>query len=188
MQNCARALALVALTLAAACGDDQGPADAARPDAAPADAASEVSAEIPQSDADTAAPVPELPAEVAPEAGMPADAGDAADTAPTTGFYPCDVEAVLKAKCLICHTSPPAMGAPMSLLEWADMHKGTVSSGGTVKNWQQAAQYVMSGFMPLMGSPNGPLLPEQRAILLPWLQAGAQPAATACTPTDAGGQ
>src|SRR5262245_15553581 len=36
------------------------------------------------------------------------------------GGLPCDVESLLASKCVSCHNSPPASGAPMPLLSQAD--------------------------------------------------------------------
>ena len=117
------------------------------------------------------------------EAAPTPDAGGADAGAPGQ-FYPCDVEAVLRAKCHTCHTMPPRNGAPMSLLTWAAT-QNLVSDSTTVKVWQRARQYVASNYMPYMGSPTGPLTPAEKATLLAWLEAGALPAAQAC-PSDAG--
>jgi len=107
-----------------------------------------------------------------PAAGTP-------DAGATGQFYPCDVLAVLRAKCHTCHTMPPRNGAPMSLLTWAATQNLT-SDSATVKVWQRAREYVSSGYMPYMGSPTGPLTATEKATLLAWLDAGAQPAAQAC--------
>jgi hypothetical protein len=109
----------------------------------------------------------------------PSDATLMTDAVATTGFFPCDVEVVLKAKCHTCHTMPPLMGAPMSLLTWEATQK-LASGSATVKIWQRMREYVTSGFMPLAGSPTGPLTPGEKTSLLTWLEAGAQPRPQAC--------
>jgi hypothetical protein len=129
---------------------------------------------------DAAAPTPAGTSDAAaPDAAM----DTSADVA-TGQFYPCDVEAVLRAKCHTCHTMPPRNGAPMSLLTWGAT-QNLASGSTTVKIWERARDYVSSGFMPLAGSPTGPLTPAEKATLLGWLEAGAIPVARAC-PSDAG--
>jgi uncharacterized membrane protein len=138
---------------------------------------------------DAAVPTPTTDAATqdgASESGAPdmAVAADA-DASPAAGqFFPCDVEAVLRAKCHTCHTMPPRNGAPMSLLTWAAT-QNLASGSATQKIWERARDYVANNYMPYMGSPTGPLTPAEKATLLGWLTAGAPPAAQAC-PSDAG--
>jgi uncharacterized membrane protein len=129
---------------------------------------------------DAAAPL-DAGAEVA-DAGS----GEATDGA-SAGFIPCDVEAVLKAKCQTCHTMPPKLGAPMSLISWADLHKPTPSNPNR-QTWEQARDFVRTGVMPPPGSPTGALTAPERATLLGWLEQGAPGTARGCEVTDAGGQ
>jgi hypothetical protein len=109
---------------------------------------------------------------------------DASADVATGQFYPCDVEAVLRAKCHTCHTMPPRNGAPMSLLTWSAT-QNLASGSATLKIWERAREYVSTNYMPYMGSPTGPLTPTEKATLLGWLEAGAVPAARACA-SDAG--
>ena len=113
------------------------------------------------------------------DVGSGAEASPLVDATPTSGFYPCDVEAVLKAKCHTCHTMPPRNGAPMSLLAWEATQK-LVGGSATTKVWQRAREYVSTGYMPFQGSPTGPLTASEKSTLLTWLEGGAQPAPQAC--------
>jgi hypothetical protein len=133
----------------------------------------------PPRDAGTTA---DRPPDVAPDAGTPADTG--AGDAATAGYFPCNVEAVLKAKCHTCHiaSEPRPMGAPFSLITYADTqapYKGMPS----LKIYQVMKTAVESGFMPLSTSPTGPLLADEKTTLLAWLNAGALAAATPCATT-----
>src|SRR4051812_45598543 len=47
---------------------------------------------------------------------------------------PCEVAAVLQARCQSCHRQPGLFGAPMPLLTWADTQASAPSGGGKV--WQ----------------------------------------------------
>jgi uncharacterized membrane protein len=121
------------------------------------------------------------------EAGVTADrapdlAPDASADAGVAGFFPCDVEAVLKAKCHTCHTSPTKNGAPFPLLEYANTQMAHASG---MKVFQVMKTAVETGFMPLAGSSTGPLTADEKTTLLGWLNAGAVPAAQRC-PADAG--
>jgi hypothetical protein len=135
----------------------------------------DVAAPPPAADAavDSAAPPPDAPPPTPdkPPADMapPAEAGAAAE------YIPCDVEAVLKAKCHVCHTDPPQMGAPRHLLTYQNI--------APVRDLMQS--YVKSGFMPYVpegasGPPNGPLSADQKATLLDWLAMGGLPATMKC--------
>ena len=165
-------LAMTLVLQATACDDAP---EAMVPDAAMPDAAAD---RVPEADPGDGL----APADVTDAANA---AGDATDAAAVAGYFPCAVEAVLKAKCHTCHVMPPINGAPMSLLTWAAT-QNVASGSATIRIWQQASAYVASGYMPFITSPTGPLTDAEKAILLPWLQDGAPPAARACTGTDAG--
>lgn len=78
---------------------------------------------------------------------------------------PCDVEAVLKAKCHSCHSSPPTNGAPFPLLTQADFLAPYFASTVRV----QAIAAIRDDVMPL----NGPPLPaNEKELMLNWLDAG----------------
>jgi hypothetical protein len=116
-----------------------------------------------------------------------ADQAPAADVAPDTapaGYFPCDVEAVLKAKCHTCHNAmnPRPFGAPFPLLDYANTQ---MAYSATLKVWQVMKTAVESGFMPFAGSPTGPLTADEKTTLLGWLNASAPAAAQRC-PADAG--
>lgn len=86
---------------------------------------------------------------------------------------PCDVEAVLKAKCQACHSSPPANGAPFPLLTQADFLAPYFSS--TVR--ETAIVAIRDDIMPL----NGPPLPAgEKQLLLGWLDAGVPLSSEQC--------
>jgi hypothetical protein len=48
---------------------------------------------------------------------------------------PCDVDAVLRAKCQGCHGTTPLFGAPMSLVTYDDTQKPAISNPA-LKVWQ----------------------------------------------------
>lgn len=119
--------------------------------------------------------------------GSGGDAG-APDAAAGT-YFPCDVQAVLMAKCQTCHSDPPRMVtlvapaagdvvmAPFPLTEYAHTQR---DYGGGLRIHQVMKNAIDSNFMPLSGSPTGPLTAEQRTTMLTWLTAGAQAAPQPC--------
>jgi hypothetical protein len=131
---------------------------------APADAAAPRDMALP----DAPPPAPDRPpADLAP----PGDGG----TADAGQYIPCDVEAVLKAKCHVCHTDPPQMDAPRPLLTYQNI--------APVRMLME--MYVKIDFMPYIPpgatqAPNGPLSAAQKATLLDWLAMGGLPSPTKC--------
>ena len=89
-------------------------------------------------------------------------------TVPTTGDLPCDVYAVLKAKCFTCHTDPPQNYAPFPLLNFADTREPYVN-GSIV--WERIGPAITNGFMPQ----NDDLTTAEEQILLDWVAACAPP-------------
>ena len=78
---------------------------------------------------------------------------------------PCEVDALLTARCRSCPTDPPTQDAPFSLLTQADFQRPF--AGSTVA--ERAVGAVESDFMPLN---RPPLNAEQKTLLFGWLDAG----------------
>lgn len=97
-----------------------------------------------------------------------ADAGH--DAGP---HLPCEVDAVLRARCQGCHSSPVAQGAPFPLLSQADFLAPYL--GRPV--WEVAIGAIDANFMPLNGPP---LNAADRAVLIGWLDAGVPLSTTNC--------
>lgn len=83
---------------------------------------------------------------------------------------PCDVQAVLRARCQACHTKPTAGGAPMPLLLWSDVKKYAGEIDDKVK----------SGDMPPSSSPA--LSASQFETLVAYLAADTPPAGDVTCP------
>lgn len=78
---------------------------------------------------------------------------------------PCDVEAVLRAKCRACHSNPPTNGAPFPLVTQDDFLAPYFSK--SVR--ETAITAISTDYMPL----NGPPLPaNEKELMLGWLDAG----------------
>ncbi len=89
---------------------------------------------------------------------------------PNSGL-PCDVEAVLKAKCRRCHGEPRRHSAPFFLLRWDDfqfVHRNEPL-------YVHVAKVVRSGFMPYRIPANPPVEPlteAEKKVLIDWSEAG----------------
>lgn len=86
---------------------------------------------------------------------------------------PCDVQAVLSARCWRCHSAPPTQGAPFSLLTQDDFL--APYAGSTVR--ERAIGALESDFMPLGGPP---LSAADKAVMIEWLDAGVPLSTTNC--------
>jgi hypothetical protein len=107
-----------------------------------------------------------------------------------TGAYPCDVGAIIEAKCQRCHQTEDALSechaagtcvkGPFSLLTWADTR---VLYGGTPV-YEHIPRVVKSGAMPFMASDISPpveaLTESEKTTLIEWAEGCAPPAAAAC--------
>jgi len=96
----------------------------------------------------------------------------AADTggAPASRSLPCEVQAVLKARCSTCHGSPPANNAPMSLLTWSNFQAYAV----------EIEEKLGAGAMPPPGAPE--LSTAQLSTLQNYLSLGTPPATNVSCP------
>lgn len=95
---------------------------------------------------------------------------------PQTGDIPCDVHAILVAKCQTCHNADHLNGAPIDLLACERFHE--IDCDNQMLRVDKARDYVESGFMPI-----GPdLTAEEKQTLLDWLSACApcETAGSAC--------
>jgi hypothetical protein len=94
----------------------------------------------------------------------------------------CEALSVIRDRCQRCHTDPPENGAPRPFLTYEDTQATYPNSDQ--QWWQKMLEAVSSDFMPLtqlndppfnIMPPVEPLAPDQKATLLGWLEAGAEP-------------
>ena len=108
-------------------------------------------------------------------AGGAAGASCAPDPGIQDPVLPCDVDAVLEAKCRRCHTEPQANGAPFPLLTWEDT-QGTYVGKPIYVRMQNA---IETGFMPFtaltLDPPVEDLTQQEKDTLLAWLADCAKP-------------
>lgn len=122
-----------------------------------------------------------------------ADAGADADAAPpcpvidpniVTPAIPCEIDAILEAKCRRCHQDPPLNSAPFPLLTW----ENTQAEYFDKPIHERMFNAVSTGFMPYMGSnppldpPVEPLTESEKTTLLDWLDDCAPPVEQAVCP------
>jgi hypothetical protein len=101
---------------------------------------------------------------------LPADPPGGPLELPNSGF-PCELEAVLKAKCRRCHTEPARFGAPFSLLAW-DVTR-TLLHGAPI--YEKMGHSVKIGFMPYQAPANPPiarLTEAEKLVIVSWADAG----------------
>lgn len=93
-------------------------------------------------------------------------------------YLPCEIAAVLAARCQHCHGAPPRFGAPRALVTWADTQ--ALATDGKTKMVDRMKALVSSGVMPPASAPGGMLTPAEKSALLAWIDAGAPSAPQAC--------
>jgi hypothetical protein len=90
---------------------------------------------------------------------------------------PCEVAAVIQARCAGCHGVPPMFGAPMPLAGAADFQ--ATARDGRTPVWQMAKTRISTDTMPPRSAT--PLSPTERATLMAWIDQGAPAAAAGTT-------
>jgi hypothetical protein len=85
---------------------------------------------------------------------------------------PCNVEALLVAKCDGCHSNPPANGSLSALVTAADM-TATSKENASMNEAQLSLQKIEAGTMP-PASVQNPATPAEIAALQAWIQANYQ--------------
>ncbi len=110
---------------------------------------------------------------------------------PDGGDLPCDVSAVLQARCQHCHTTPklpPPDNAPFTLRTYEDLAAPFGTTG--LRRWQRVAQVIEPGNFPHMPPATQPQpTPSDLATLRGWFAACAPPLqeGTGCDVAEDGG-
>jgi uncharacterized membrane protein len=110
---------------------------------------------------------------------------DDAESEPTTSVSYCDVQPVIGARCLRCHTDPPENFAPMPLTSFDAIH-ANYPSDTKRPLYQLMHQWVSTGSMPPapdfndLVPPVDQLTESEKSLLLDWLSGGA-PRGAGCT-------
>jgi len=107
------------------------------------------------------------------------DAGAGASSAggaTTASGLPCDVDAVLKSRCQVCHASTPKSGASTSLVTYEDLQK--TAPGGAGKVLALVSERMADAARPM--PPQG-LVPEaERKVIDGWIASGAKRSSERC--------
>jgi hypothetical protein len=101
---------------------------------------------------------------------------------PAKESLPCDVAQALARRCQICHSNPPAAGAPFSLVTFEDTRRANrLNHDAPV--WQSIGEALSAGRMPLDPRTGNPApMPEDdpdRVTLTAWAARGA-PSGESC--------
>ncbi len=125
---------------------------------------------------------PESAAAPSPAGGGPGGSGGGGGsvgaTVTTKNGLPCDVDAVLKARCQTCHASPPKFGASAPLVTWDDLQKPGPGANAGKKVYELVASRIHDDAGPMPPSPQPRLAGAELATVDSWIKAGA-PASTA---------
>jgi hypothetical protein len=112
-----------------------------------------------------------------PSTGAGGSAGAAAPAC-GPGAIPADVAAVISARCIACHGTPPIAGVPSSLATYAALTApATTDKTKTVA--QVALTRMQGGAMPMPPAPLTPASASDIAAFQAWVSAGTPPAACA---------
>ncbi len=121
---------------------------------------------------------------VAAACGGGSDSGNAAGggAAATAGDLPCEVAALVAARCQECHSNPPTNTAPVPLVTAADFRaKGVASPAtpdGADKTLGELAVAKLSATKnPMPPAPRAPATDAEKAALQAWVAAGMPPRA-----------
>ena len=104
-------------------------------------------------------------------AGAPTGGDEATSSEPPQGpQLPCDVAAALSRACGECHGDTPAYGAPMSLVDFDDLHV-PAPTDPTRAVFDLVGERITADTK--MMPPDDDITDAERAALLSWIEAGA---------------
>ncbi len=176
-------LALCALSLLIACGDDADPhavpspiGDASSPVVAPA-----ADAALPGSPSGGAGNFPSGPAATGGAGVRDAGAGPGGSSGAAGASDPvwCKAQEVFTKYCVTCHDGQMTAGAPMALKSYADLIADSKQYPGT-KIFQRAStrMHLPASMKPM--PPQGTVAPEDMKAVDDWIAAGAKGSSAAC--------
>ena len=103
-----------------------------------------------------------------------------------SGTMPCEVEAIVKARCQSCHSAQPVYGATMPLMSQADF-QAAAKSDPTKKVYELSDTRIHSTTAPMPPPPNMALDAAELATFSAWLAQGAPAAEDKCGGTGGSG-
>jgi hypothetical protein len=113
-------------------------------------------------------------------------AGGAAAPACGPGAIPADVAAVISAKCIACHGSPPVAGVPSSLATYAALTASATTDKTKTVAQVALARITPGAAMPMPPAPFSPATASDVAAFQAWVSAGTPPATCAGGGTGGG--
>jgi hypothetical protein len=120
---------------------------------------------------------------VIPLLAIVAVAGCSGEPAPEPALsMPADVQAIIEARCISCHSTPPSYGAPMALTTYDALHASAVTAPARPV-YALVGERIHDATRPM--PPGAPLSASELATLDAWIAAGA-PAGTGGGGGDAG--
>lgn len=100
-------------------------------------------------------------------------------TAVTATGLPCDVDAVLKARCQTCHGAKTSAGASASLVTWDDLQKAGPGANANKKVYELVKERIHDDARPM--PPSGPRLDaKELAAIDAFVGAGAKSSTATC--------
>ncbi len=111
-----------------------------------------------------------------PDGPGPKEASNGAPTAARR--LPCDVDAILSARCQTCHSNPPKFGASAPLVTWDDLQK---AGPGGKKVLDLLPSRIRDDQRPMPPSPQPRLTEKELATVDGWVKAGAPPSTATCS-------
>lgn len=99
---------------------------------------------------------------------------------------PCDVEAIVKARCQSCHAATPVYGAPMPLMTQADF-QAAAKTNSTKKVYELSDMRIHNATAPMPPPPNMPLDAMSLDTFSEWLAKGAPAEQEKCDDTGGTG-
>ncbi len=112
--------------------------------------------------------------------------GGTGSTGGNASGLPCDVAAVLQARCQTCHGAMPLFGAPMPLVTYADTQAPSRTNASR-KVWQAMSTRVHDPTSPMPPRSQPSLTTAELAALDAWFGAGAPSSMEACGAGGGGG-
>ncbi|MFO0679168.1 MAG: peptidylglycine alpha-amidating monooxygenase [Polyangiaceae bacterium] len=112
--------------------------------------------------------------------------GGADASVATTGAVPCDVDAIVKAKCQSCHGASPEFGAPMPLVTLGDFH-AKAPSNAAKSVFEVVGARIHDDARPMPQKPNPRLTADELKVMDTWIASGAPAGASACGTGPGGG-
>lgn len=98
----------------------------------------------------------------------------------TATGLPCDVDAVLKARCQTCHASAPKYGASVPLVTWDDLQKPGPGGSSNKKVYELVKARIHDAERPMPPSPQPRLADKEAAAIDGWIAAGAKATDATC--------